>query len=653
MAFFNKGRRDEEDPRKFKKSKSKASSIGQNSEMNSVEDLESELTPDNFVYSDHKNLSRNKDQDLGKSNQEQTNGRKVKPEKSHSKRFGRKSKQLVEETTEPSERAELDADSFVYQPTMATVKDKGSEQGSKPHPLRREIPSSDPYNPEASSLEERFELNFEEENKILRRSIKRVGAVILAMFIALMSYMVYFQVTRADALRTSSGNRRNAEARNKVLRGSIYDRNGKVLSVSSLAEDGTQIREYPGGQAYGNILGYVSNKYSVTGLEASMDQVLSKPPGVESIFTKDFISSLINPEQGVTKQQEGNSLHLTLDTGLQRAAYKALDGRKGSFVALDPKTGEILAMVSSPGFSAEKLDEVMKRANSDEKYAAQAPLINRAINSVYAPGSTMKVVTLAAGLENMPDLEARIFDDQGVIEFADGSTLNNFNNNVYGEIGLQEAFTKSSNYVFGSLGMELTAEQLRRAAEDLGFNAPIKMEGMTARKSIFPTLGEAEKGNKALAAIGQGAVSATPLQMAMVAGAVANDGRLVQPSIIGSITDKDDAIVSEAGEPEVSLAITRDVATKVKEMMIKNVTSGSSSYQSLSKLNGAGKTGTAQFAVDDGTRVHAWFIGFAPQENPEIAFAVVVEDLADINENTGARQAIPVVRDILSYWKNR
>ena len=101
------------------------------------------------------------------------------------------------------------------------------------------------------------------------------------------------------------------------------------------------------------------------------------------------------------------------------------------------------------------------------------------------------------------------------------------------------------------------------------------------------------------------------------------------------------------------MAITRDVATKVKEMMIKNVTGGSSSYQSLNKLNGAGKTGTAQFAVDDGTRVHAWFIGFAPQENPEIAFAVVVEDLADINENTGARQAIPVVRDILNYWKNR
>ena len=648
MAFFNKGRRDEDGSSKSKKTNKKNSSTEQNPSNPSVENQAGGITPDNFVYSTNKDLNGKKDSEPMKTYKDKAK------DKDRSKRLGRKNQPLDAASIRSRDEAQLNADSFVYQPEAEGTVDDSSFHGEyKTQSIRREIPSSDPYHPGASSLEERFNHDFEGENKILRRSIKRVGAFVLAMFIALMSYMVYFQVTRADALRTSSGNRRNAEARNKVLRGSIYDRNGKVLSLSTLSEDGTQIREYPGGQAFGNILGYVSNKYSVTGLEASMDQELSKAPGIESIFTKDFISSLINPEQGVTKQQEGNSLHLTLDTGLQRAAYEALDGRKGSVVALDPKTGEILAMVSSPGFSAEKLDEVMKRANSDEAYAAQAPLINRAIKSVYAPGSTMKVVTLAAGLENIPDLETRIFDDQGRIEFADGSTLNNFNNNVYGEIGLEEAFTKSSNYVFGSLGMELRAEELRRAAEDLGFNAPIKMEGMTARQSVFPTLSEAEVGNKALVAIGQGAVSATPLQMAMVAGAVANDGRLVQPAIIGSITDKDDNVVSESGEPELSLAMTREVATKVKEMMIKNVTSGSSSYQSLSKLNGAGKTGTAQFAVDDGTRVHAWFIGFAPQENPEIAFAVVVEDLADVNENTGARQAIPVAKDILTYWKNR
>lgn len=556
--------------------------------------------------------------------------------------------------------AGLDANSFVYRPAAAdSVKGTGK-------PGRRAAKHSAPaggspgsagaapvFDAQGSSLEERYNANFDAERKLLQRNIKRVAAVILTMFIALMSYMVFFQVTRADGLRSASGNRRNAEARNKVLRGSIYDRNGKVLSRSELSEDGTQTRSYPGGLAFGNILGYVSAKYSVTGLEASMDDVLSRQPGVESIFTRDFIASLLNPEQGVTKKQEGHSLHLTLDTGLQRAAYEALDGRKGSVVALDPGTGEILAMVSSPGFSAAKLDEVMKRVNSDEDYAAKAPLINRAVNSVFAPGSTMKAVTLASGLEHLPGLEDRIFEDQGYIEFSDGSRINNFNGNVYGEMDLESAFTNSSNYVFGSLGMELTNDQLRRTAEALGFNAPVEMEGMKARKSVFPDLSEYEKGDKALTAIGQGAVAATPLQMAMVAAAVANQGKLVQPSIIGSITDKDGNVVSSAGGGDREQALSRTVANTVADLMIENVKSGGSSYRSLDKVDGAGKTGTAQFAVKDGTRVHAWFIGFAPQKDPKIAFAVIVEDLADVKENTGAQQAIPVVREILDYWLSR
>lgn len=545
-----------------------------------------------------------------------------------------------------------DPDSFVYAPDQPAAKQKpASRQGAA------KGESTPPVSPPADladlDLEARYEVDFEAQRRLLHRNIKRVAAVILAMFIGLMSYLGYFQVTRAESLRTDAGNRRNAEARNKVLRGSIFDRSGKVLSRSVLHEDGTQTREYPGGEPYGNILGYVSAKYSVTGLESTMDQILSKQPGVDELLTLDFLSSLLNPEEGVTKKQVGQSLHLTLDSGLQKAAYEAMDGRKGSVVALDPRTGEILAMVSSPGFSAARLDEVMKKVNSDKDYAATAPLINRAVNSVFAPGSTMKTITLASGLENLPGLRDRVFEDKGYIEFPDGSRLNNFNNNVYGEMNLQSAFTNSSNYIFGSLGIELTNEQLRRTAEALGFNQPIEMQGLKARKSVFPTLGEYAKGDKALTAIGQGAVAATPLQMAMVAAAVANDGQLAAPALISQITDKDGKVVSQAGEPVLTQALSQEVAATVKAMMIQNVKSGGSSYRSLDRNSGAGKTGTAQFEVSDGTRVHAWFIGFAPQKNPRIAFAVVMEDLADVKENTGAQQAIPVVRDLLNYWNSR
>ncbi|WFF73616.1 penicillin-binding protein 2 [Proteiniclasticum sp. QWL-01] len=541
-----------------------------------------------------------------------------------------------------------DLDSFVYVPDQPAAKQKpASRQGAA------KGESTPPADLADLDLEGRYEVDFEAQRRLLHRNIKRVAAVILAMFIGLMSYLGYFQVTRAESLRTDAGNRRNAEARNKVLRGSIFDRSGKVLSRSVLHEDGTQTREYPGGEPYGNILGYVSAKYSVTGLESTMDQILSKQPGVDELLTLDFLSSLLNPEEGVTKKQVGQSLHLTLDSGLQKAAYEAMDGRKGSVVALDPRTGEILAMVSSPGFSAARLDEVMKKVNSDKDYAATAPLINRAVNSVFAPGSTMKTITLAAGLEYLPGLRERVFEDKGYIEFPDGSRLNNFNNNVYGEMNLQSAFTNSSNYIFGSLGIELTNEQLRRTAEALGFNQPIEMQGLKARKSVFPTLGEYAKGDKALTAIGQGAVAATPLQMAMVAAAVANDGQLAAPALISQITDKDGKVVSQAGEPVLTQALSQEVAATVKAMMIQNVKSGGSSYRSLDRNSGAGKTGTAQFEVSDGTRVHAWFIGFAPQKNPRIAFAVVMEDLADVKENTGAQQAIPVVRDLLNYWNSR
>lgn len=502
------------------------------------------------------------------------------------------------------------------------------------------------------SLEQRYEENYPAERRILLRNIRRVAAIILAMFLGLMSYLVYFQVTKAEDLRVDSGNRRNAEARNRVLRGILYDRNGSVLSESTLHDDGTQTREYRGGAAFGNILGYVSDKYSITGLENSLDKTLSKSAGIESFFTLDFVTSLFDPEQAVTRKQEGHSVVLTLDEELQRFAYEAMDGRKGSVVALDPRTGEILAMVSSPGFSASDLDEVMARVNEDEEYASRAPLINRAVHSVYAPGSTMKVVTLASAFQHLDGVEDRTFDDRGVIEFPDGSIIRNFNDNVYGEMDLQGSFTNSSNYVFGNLGIELTNAQLKSTAEAFGFNQEITMEGMTARASVFPRLGDREQGNKALSALGQGEVAATPLQIALVSAAVANDGMLASPRILSEILDKQGDLVEET-EPHLEEALSPAIAGKVKDLMVGNIELGGSAYRSLRDIGGAGKTGTGQFEVGDGTRVNAWFTGFAPAEDPEIAIAVVLEDLEDISDNTGGRQALPIAREIMTFWLDR
>lgn len=500
------------------------------------------------------------------------------------------------------------------------------------------------------TLEERYELNYTHERKILLRNIRRVGALMLALFVGLMSYLVYFQLTKAEELKADSGNRRFAEERNKVLRGSLYDRTGKVLSESKLEEDGSQTRRYRGGEAFGNVLGYVSDRYSITGLELKLDKTLSKATDIKSVFSKEFINSLFQPREGSTKSQEGHSVQLTLHAGLQKAAYEALAGRKGAVVALDPKTGEVLAMVSGPGFDASDLKTVMTRVTEDEAFANKAPLINRAIHATYSPGSTMKAITLGAGLTHLPGLADRTFQDEGLIEFADGSVIRNFNNNVYGELSLASAFTNSSNYVFGNLGIELTNDQLRTTAEAFGFNRSLEVEGMAPAKSKFPSYDEFEKGNKALSAIGQGGVNATPLQMAMVASAIAQDGQLAWPRLVAQVTDKNDKVVSQAGAPEMSEALSQKVAGQVQAMMARNVAQGGKAYRSLQAVSGAGKTGTGQFDGADGSRVNAWFIGYAPAKDPKIALAVVLEDLEDLKENTGAQQAIPVAKAVLEYW---
>lgn len=502
---------------------------------------------------------------------------------------------------------------------------------------------------ENKTLEERYQDNFDEERKNLRRNIKRLTAFTVALFMAVTSYLIYFQVVKAPSVKTDPANRRMAEERNSVLRGSILDRNGNVLSESTLNDDGTQTRTYTGGEAFGNILGYVSDKYSVTGLEESLDSELSKNTQITDIFSPQFLKGLLNPSQSRTSDKKGNTVRTTLDSDLQKTAYEALGGRKGSVVALDPNTGEILAMVSSPGFDSNDLDAVMEKVNTDSEYAKDAPLINRAINGKYAPGSTFKIVTLASALDNIPGVRDRIFDDTGVIEFQDGTKINNFLNYANGEISLLQGFMWSSNFVFGTLGVELTNKELLTTAEAFGLNKNIDSQGLNVSKSVFPSMNDEFKGNKALSAIGQGEVSVTPLQMAMISAGIANNGVIMTPQIIEGITDKDNNTVKSFQSSVFSKALSEDTAATVREFMRSNVTE-TNTYRTFRSIDGAGKTGTAQFEKDGTTKVNAWFTGFAPYDNPKIAVAVILEDMDDVVENTGAAQAIPVAKAVMQYY---
>ena len=466
--------------------------------------------------------------------------------------------------------------------------------------------------------------------KDISSNIKKVLVVYLFLMVALISYIAYFQIFKAPKIAEMQGNKRLWAERNEVLRGTIYDRNKDPLTKSSRKNALTQNREYLYGDIYANILGYVNPSYGIAGLEDTYDNELSK---CSNEPLKDLIKSFNlkeSFEDRTKKDKIGNGIVTTLDTKLQKAAFDALGNRKGAIVALNPKTGEILAMVSKPSYNPNDLDSVMKKANSGELKGD--PLMNRAISGLYPPGSTFKVVTLSSALENIPGIANRTFHDNGRLVFNSKDSLRNLDGKVFGDISLKKALAYSSNVVFGGLALELGNEKLKATSEKFGFDTGVPSEGIKIKTSKFPTLKNYEKGSIAQSGIGQSSVVATPMEMALIAGTIANKGIMMEPKIVNEILDKNGALVKKIPDKAVKTVVPSNVASTVNEYMAyliaERVPRDPSWQTAFGGLNAAGKTGTADYNLANGTSAtpHSWFIGFAPANNPKVAVAVLVEN---------------------------
>ena len=492
----------------------------------------------------------------------------------------------------------------------------------------------------------------------LGKSVRHVMTIFLFCFIGLISYIVYFQVFKGPDIANDSGNIRLWVKRNEILRGTIYDRNGTELAVSERIDETSQKRSYLYDELFVHPLGYIDQTYGLSGLEETYDDELSSYSSLkngindflDTIHPIDFVKSLkedkVNTGNfnfkenfktfiddinfgtlvGKSDTKEGNGIITTLDMELQRVAYDALGENKGAVVAINPKTGEILAMVSKPTFDPNNLQVEIEKANAGS--ADDTPLIDRTIDGIYPPGSVFKTVTLSSALENISGVADRQFDDEGKITFDDGTELNNFAYQAHGIIDLRMAYRVSSNVVFGTLAMELGNEKLKSTAESFGFNSVIKGEGFTATASQFPTLKEYEKGNIAQSGIGQGAVLATPMQMALVASTVANDGVMMKPKLVNSIVDKNGNVVRNIASTEIRQAIPSDVSATVRDYMKYLVDNNIYRWPAFEGTNAGGKTGTADYNLPDGSEAvpHGWFISAAPMDDPEIAVAVIVEN---------------------------
>ena len=459
----------------------------------------------------------------------------------------------------------------------------------------------------------------------LAKRLTRAVFLFTALFAVLIGNLTYIQVIRAKDYQDMPGNNHTIARTAYVKRGSIITKDGVTLAESVQQDDGTYKRTYPQGNLAAHTVGYYSNQYGASGVEASMNSTLT---GSRDYSTWE---SALNSLAGIS--QPGNSVVLTLDSRIQRAAEEALEGRTGAIVVLDPKTGAVLARASSPSF--DNTDIASARENGNEGSGEY----DRATQALYTPGSTFKVVTLAAALDSGSTTLDATYDSPSSMEIG-GADVVNVDNSSYGTISLRRAFDVSSNVVFGQVAVEMGAEQLVNYANAFGFGEKLGIDFSTTA-SIMADPSEMTEWETAWAAagqpVGQGHTpgpQATAMQMAVVAAAIANDGLVMNPYVVDHTLSPEGVTISTTQPRSLGQAVSASTAAQVKDAMLSVVESGSGTAAQVSGVKVAGKTGTAE-ATD--TKVNSLFVGFAPYDNPTVAVAVVIEDYE--NSGNGSRAA--------------
>lgn len=457
----------------------------------------------------------------------------------------------------------------------------------------------------------------------MKHNILKLGTLLLGLFVVLVVYLSYLQVVRGPSLAANPYNRRFQEFETQVRRGTIYDAKGVALAKTEFSGDKGR-RVYPRGAETVHLVGYISDRYGRAGLESAYDPYLLGMEGADKI--KNLIKRLLG------KEQVGGNVVLTLDSSLQGLAMDLLGGRRGAVVLLDPRTGAVRVMASSPGYDPNHLDEIWSRLVKDEA----SPLINRAAQGAYPPGSTFKVVTAAGALAANPDLAGKTFSCPGYL-VVDGYKLTDLA--VHGEVNLEKALAVSCNTTFAQLGLNLGADGFYRAVKAFGLEQD-PAPGIPARSGTMASPGKMTPTELASSAIGQGEVLVSPLHMALVAAAIANKGVMMHPYLVETVKDSLGQTVQQATYRPWLNSTTPGISGIIKEGMVDAVRYGTAGAAAVSGMQVAGKTGSAQ---NPRGQTHAWFIGFAPADQPRLAVAVILE-----NAGSGGSVAAPIAGRLLA-----
>jgi peptidoglycan glycosyltransferase len=485
-------------------------------------------------------------------------------------------------------------------------------------------------------------------------TIRRVAMTMVVLFGALFVNLNYLQVIRADALASSPGNARQLVDEYESERGRILIGRGSAERpiAESTETDGElrYLREYDPGALFAHVTGYSSPIFGRAEIERAFNEELTG--NAPEAFARNIADLLAGRERA------GDAVHSTVRDGVQQAARDGLGDRQGAVVAIEPTTGGILALWSSPTYDPNRLashePRQVRRAWEELNADPAKPLLNRAIRETYPPGSTFKLVTASAALEAgvSPD---QSFPDPAALDLPQTTaTISNFGGSLCNggsPLTLTQALTVSCNTTFAQLGLDLGAEALAEQADRFGFNT--EWDFQLPALAVSPVPDQMDPPATAQSAIGQRDVRATPLQMAMVTAAIANDGVLMTPRIVDRVEDTSGRVIREFNPEELRLpgqpnaqALGRSSADALQSMMENVVNAGSGTAARIDGVPVAGKTGTAQ--VGGGRPPTVWFVGFAPADNPAVAVAVVVPEGGGVgSEATGGAVAAPIARAVM------